>query len=292
MGHSSVRFLCPECDESVHEFVDLPGFNYSAEVHSDGNGFATEHVDCGNCSMGFEVQLVTSIATTEATLLGWPGVDVFVEEPEEPDYETEYELYLAARDPNNPFDMYQLSMDSLADVRNAKVPDSPAFQRMVLVNLISIMEAYLSDKLVRITFENEKTLQCVVGSQEALRTSKIALTDLLVNGDFLKQYVKHYLQHMLFHDVKKVEKVYHAALGAQPYPSSKDKAFLSEAVLKRHDCVHRNGRTKDGIEHADIDESYNSRLSRVISRLVQNIERLSTIKARASEKILPTEASV
>lgn len=272
MREPTVSFECPECGAVVHEFIELPVHDLSAEVHSHGDGFSTEHVDCAQCNMGFEIELVATISGLDASLLGWANVEVMIDTPEEADYGSEYERYLAARDPNDPFDMYKRAMTSLEEVRERGAPDTQAFQRMIFVHLISIMEAYLGDKLVRLTMADKQVMMNVVASQEALKSKRIALPALLSDPESPKQHVQQHIQHMLFHDVVKVEKVYMAALGKSIYSSQDDKKLIAEAVLRRHDCVHRNGRTKDGKEHVDIDQEFNKRVILAIKRLINNIE--------------------
>ncbi|WP_162950234.1 hypothetical protein [Rhizobium jaguaris] len=74
---------------------------------------------------------------------------------------------------------------------------------------------------------------------------KFSLFQIAKDPDLVKNTVKAHLQHVTYHDVEKVEKLYGAAFKSGLYDEDTRAYFLEKAEI-RHHFVHRNGRDKEG----------------------------------------------
>ncbi|WP_203525714.1 hypothetical protein [Crenobacter caeni] len=69
-----------------------------------------------------------------------------------------------------------------------------------------------------------------------------ALKEIFEEQSTLKVTVATYLKKLIFHDLKKVKPMFKEVLGHD----FGDISWLFKDVIKRHDCVHRAGHTKEG----------------------------------------------
>jgi hypothetical protein len=65
----------------------------------------------------------------------------------------------------------------------------------------------------------------------------------------IEPYIKNYLVRIVWHNLNKVRCIYECIWGK--FPKSPDN--IQKAIMRRHDIVHRNGKTEDGTEIA-LDE--------------------------------------
>lgn len=124
---------------------------------------------------------------------------------------------------------------------------APGFKsRMAFMQVWSILEAYLSSRLLEEVEKSSEVLTRVYVSIDALRDHKFNGAALVQDPEKpLKQAVAH-LKHLSFHDISSVQKIYTKVFS---FKGALDEfAFLDSKKQTRHDCVHRNGRTTDGKE--------------------------------------------
>ena len=77
------------------------------------------------------------------------------------------------------------------------------------------------------------------------QTEKIPTSEVFKAIDEIKNKAKGYLIDLVWHHLERVKPMYRATLEVD-FPSDADDIF--RAILIRHDIVHRNGKTKDGVE--------------------------------------------
>jgi hypothetical protein len=86
-----------------------------------------------------------------------------------------------------------------------------------------------------------------------------------------------YLGKKVWHGLLAVKEMYKAALGIELY----DIEAIIPATLIRHDIVHRNGKTKEGIEHQISVDEVGKLLAHVESFVLQTNTALGTRKVIA-----------
>lgn len=228
--------------------------------------------------MGYDVDIVTSLYDVTGKLVDYPDVDVGIDVPDEADDMTDYEIYLSEQDPRDPHVAYQqsmLEMERLIEAVEPHTAANPTFSRMAFVSYIAIMEAYLCDSIISLAKEHQKLTFILVRADASLAAMTYGLKDILQKPAIVEETLKESLKNRLYHDLEKVALLYRPVLGKTDFfPSEGVKEVLTEAVKKRHDCVHRNGKTKAGDALVEINENYVQRISIAVEALVSHLERL------------------
>ena len=117
-------------------------------------------------------------------------------------------------------------------------------ERMAFSAAIAALESFLYETMLFWVEANEATVRNVVTGLPEFKDTKIRLGDIFSKLDSLKTDIKGHLQNIVWHNWKKVVPLLRNGLQIQT-PSF---APFDNALLKRHDIVHRSGRTKDGEE--------------------------------------------
>lgn len=135
-------------------------------------------------------------------------------------------------------------------------PDNPSLQRMCYASIITAMEAYLGDILKREIFSRPAVKQRFVESYLPFKDKKMTISDLYDQLSRIDTHIKDALDGMSLHKMDMAKNIFSKTLSTE-FPET-SLPFLSAAVKRRHDIVHRNGRDKEGellpIGHNDITE--------------------------------------
>lgn len=167
---------------------------------------------------------------------------------------------------------YKIFENSLVELQGIKLDEStPILQRMIFSSVITTMEAYLSDTLKKNVLNRDAIKKRFVKNSESLKRSKnISLNDIYEELDKLDKKIIDDINSTSFHNVDVVTGLYKNVLLCS-FPKDKV-AQLNENVDKRHDIVHRNGKTKDGsmiyISKEDVEE-----LIELVSDVVSHIDK-------------------
>jgi hypothetical protein len=149
---------------------------------------------------------------------------------------------------------------------------APVITRMVFAQLIGALEAYLGDALLKRVMEDSDAVARLISQDRELVKNRFTLSDIAKNGNLVADTVRVYLQGILYHNLAKVAKIYKIALGIDIWPNKETKAALFVAIQRRHDCVHRDGRNKDGEELVEVTTEYVREILETVHGLVQHIE--------------------
>ncbi len=115
-------------------------------------------------------------------------------------------------------------------------------QKLVFGAAIGALEAFLWETVDYWVEHDEQTLRDIVTRIPGLREQPMKLGDIFERHAGLKLQVKGYLQNLVWHRWDKVGPLFRLGLNVT-LPSFKP---FDEALLKRHDIVHRSGHDKDG----------------------------------------------
>lgn len=149
--------------------------------------------------------------------------------------------------------------------------------RMLLVQMFSILEAFLSDRLLSVVSHlgepGERARRRLCTRMNSFNEQKWTLRDVAKASNILLEQVVKRIKEESFHDFKKVAKYYDHAISLEMLPTAPDDtSFLEVAVRKRHDCVHRNGKTTEGLLNRDINEAYLQRLASLFKQMARKVD--------------------
>lgn len=146
-------------------------------------------------------------------------------------------------DPYTALMMTLVQIEDTAKRRRAK-NDQPIIYRLLYVNVITALETYLGDAFAKLIFNRRDLLERFVHNSTHFREQKISLSDIFKRLPTIEADVKSLLAKTVWHRLKIVEALYSQAFGINlPKPS----LTMTKGVADRHDIVHRNGKTPDGV---------------------------------------------
>ena len=151
--------------------------------------------------------------------------------------------------------------------------------RLVFSHQVTALETYLGDTLINEVFSDIKVLERLLDGDKDLSKEKFTLPEIAKDPGLINRKVREHLKSILYHNVQKVDALYHIALGVRILDLAEDKSALIEAVKLRHDCVHRNGRDKDGRELDVFTKGFVQATADAIKELVEKTE--EAVRARS-----------
>jgi glutaredoxin len=145
---------------------------------------------------------------------------------------------------------FQTFMEGIKNVQNLqKLEPSHHTQRQILnrllyANVVTLMETFLSDAITNIVIKDQALTERLVETTPRFIEAKFPLSSIYAHYKKMDKEVAEYLQNdVLYHNIWAVEKLYRNVLGIQ-FPQ--DLVSLNKIIMKRHDIVHRNGKTVEG----------------------------------------------
>jgi hypothetical protein len=253
-----------------------------AERSRDGDVHEDWRVGCRVCGTEYEIDTFSGFGGIYASLAD--GSELVVEKLPDPDdirdddavvYDaSEYEDYLRDFAPeNDTVGAYNTTRRQLLDLIEGHGADSSSLlNRMIYSQFITAMEAYLADKLLRLSIDHPEIKKRLISKAGFLQGQTLKLTEVLLDPSKAENTFKVGLQKILYHDLDRVEKLYQIVLKASFYPADPTvKTELEKVILIRHDCVHRNGVNMNGIIHT-FNESTIHALSGKVTALVDRLE--------------------
>jgi hypothetical protein len=138
---------------------------------------------------------------------------------------------------------------SIADVMallDVELPDGLAAMqhKMLYCHVFTAMETYLSDTFITLVLADRRFMRRFVESTPQYGNEKFALADLYNVFDEIEKRAKRTFRSVMWHSLDKVLKMYKDTLGVMPVHYPVD---ILKAVPIRHDLVHRNGVSADGL---------------------------------------------
>lgn len=187
----------------------------------------------------------------------------------EPDEWVDYSV------PDDPLTVFMSSYHHTGDLLADYGGDSGSHlvNRMIFSHQITAMEAYLADRLIKEMESDAHAVERLLRQDEDLAKEKFTLAEFSKDPDLVDKRVREHLRSIQYHNLAKVDVLYHIALGIRILNLATDKASLFRAVLLRHDCVHRNGFDKDGNELKIFTKAFVQETADLIRTLIGSIER-------------------
>lgn len=148
------------------------------------------------------------------------------------------------------------------------------FSNMMNFNFcITLLEAYLSEVFTRAVFSSQKTKTQFLKKDLNLGPSKILIGDIFETLDNIDNKIKMQISKTSFHNLSQMKSMFEAILEID----IGDIAGLIKYVEKRHDFVHRGGKTTEG-KTVETNEKEIGQLIKRIEKFVVNIDTKLTEK--------------
>ncbi len=244
-------FPCPICNAEVTEGIDGIAFldlreSFPATIKLE------KYLQCYKCETIFdlEVSAAKQNAPYVASVSGYPDVKVNFRSMDD-----EEDQRFDLMPPDDPFMVFLNAYESLYDILGTHEPTQPdtstimstvVVNRLAYASAISAMEAFLSDLLISSALSEDAVLRNLILSAEEFSKTSIPLKEIHANPNVVKDHVRNSLNKVLYYDDKKVRGLYRSAFKIDIFPDEEFKALLFNAVTKRHDIVHRNGKSTLG----------------------------------------------
>lgn len=253
---AEVRFDCPVCGERTVKDVDVPETYWSGDNADERFVEDDADTDCDNCNTGFTLHMQNSDGYVTALL--YDHEDVVVEcgpadmvEPDERDYDDlDIPEYPAAALSQGLIDV------RLVLIATASISYRDTIHRMAFVQQFAALEAYLSDTLISQILDKPALLTKALTSIDELKDVRVSLADINKDPEVVKRLVGAHLRDMLYHNFAKIGSIYDATLGFGLFPDNVVQKRMFKALPIRHDCVHRNGKDKEGNARTEVDEAF------------------------------------
>jgi hypothetical protein len=265
-----LSFRCPEigCGNPIREPLDVSEANLMAERMSDGDAIERHDIGCDECGADHEVETVSSIGGVTATLTR-TGQEIDADVEHVPDYDDFLNAYQPGEDILE--DYRQARSDLLVLLRREGQDGHSILNRMIFSQFIAIMEAYLSDKLLKLITDYQAIRLRTVTASDTFRSMTVPIKEAVADPSAVNNAIKRTLQDVLFHKLDGARTLFGIAINGPIFPSESVEQVLKAAVLKRHDCVHRNGKAKDGALNT-FDTTYIESVAQAVDDLVRQVE--------------------
>lgn len=174
------------------------------------------------------------------------------------------------------YDFFKYSareVENMLKVEGMDASQHGIFLRLLFVQAVTIMETYLGDTLKALVFQEKDKLIKLLEFDEEMKKTKLTLADIVKDQNAIIDKVSEYLSELMYHNLAKIGILYKGILEIEfNFGSEENKKKLFQAIKTRHDCVHRNGKTKEGDQVSGIDEQYVEEILSIIEYLVDDIE--------------------
>lgn len=117
--------------------------------------------------------------------------------------------------------------------------------KMLYLNVIIAMETYLSDAFINTVVNNKDLIKRLLEKSSDFQKKKFNVFELITWLNDMNKSAEEYLLNITYHNIWRVKDMYKNVLSVE---FSENIEYIQNAVMIRHDIVHRNGKTKEGIE--------------------------------------------
>jgi hypothetical protein len=163
----------------------------------------------------------------------------------------------------NCYEIFSENLSNLRLLATSKIlgpaRTSHLFRRMIFAATVTALETYLCDTFrKRISTEAKMRTKYLLSSPD-LKERKFSIEDILSWSGRIETRIDEHLSEIVWHNLGKIGQMYKSVLGVH-FPTSSEEVY--RAVARRHDIVHRNGRSKDGsievVREADLHKCFDS----------------------------------
>ncbi|MEQ8744109.1 hypothetical protein [Parasphingorhabdus sp.] len=265
---SHAYWTCPECDETNDQQIEVPELNFAAEKSSEMGVDDSTDIVCEHCDTEFSGHVwvnmgETSFEMEEPHKFSFSG-DIPMYGPDEYDY-----------DP--PEDPHSIAREALAQLSSMVGTPGPAndtqfTNRLVFAGAVSSLEAYLGDTLINAVQDEVSVRDQLLTKNSILGSVKVTAAEMASDQEIMTKRIVQELRGYLYHNLSAVTALYKDAFDIDLAPSKAQRDLLFQAMPRRHDCVHRNGRNQEGEKQTDFTDEYVETVIKAIVSVVDHIE--------------------
>lgn len=255
---SIVYFICPKCEKPVRQEIDVPEPNYAGEKSSDMVSEGDVELHCESCDTYFDGDVWAGPAHCDINLREHPDVTISCDPPgynrPPEDWFDDWQV------PDDPTAVFMLNASELQTLVGAyaKSDGASLMNRMIFAQIFSFIEAFFCDTLVSALRRHPDRLADFAAKDGSISQTEFRAADILRDPEYVRKAVEQSLKSRLYHQfgsgkpdkggkprLEGVPLWYAIAFGFSMFPSESDLDKLRKCASIRHDCVHRNGKTKD-----------------------------------------------
>jgi hypothetical protein len=118
------------------------------------------------------------------------------------------------------------------------------FYRMLYSSVITSIETYLSDAFVQHIIENKVLIEKFIMTNPEFEKRQYSFQEAVNIYSDVEKSIKEYLLNIMWHNLPKVSKMYKQVFDID-FPTNITSLLTS--ITKRHDFIHRSGKTKSGL---------------------------------------------
>lgn len=257
-----VTFSCP-CGAFVDEILYCEGPDKDASTDELSQREYWQSLNCDGCSKEFDVRILCTLSETTVEIDGLVDLSYDVSD------EVEHEDLIAEVESTKQLDIYRkVTSDVVALLKgNSNERVHATLNNMLFAQVVTAVETYLSSTFISTVANDETLIRKLVETDPELAKRQFSLREIFTQWQDLKFLVARYLKDLIFHDIKKIKPMYQAVLDID----FGEVSWLFKAILIRHDCVHRSGFDKDGLQNSITDDSI-IELVKQATALVSEIE--------------------
>jgi hypothetical protein len=275
----AVRFECTYCQQEVLSgYIPLHGADYTAKNNSESYVCEDYDATCDNCEEQYYFSVCVGkddgyIEFDDSDEIDNIRVDVISHD----EYDYYHREHFDAISGNK--HLYQTFKSSINNLQKLNEIDlnstelNSILKRQIYTGLVAAMETFLSDTMINLTLSNKHLIQNFVESYPEFTKQKFELKEIFTQYNRLDHTIRNVLLDTIYHDLRKVREMYRSTFKIE-FP---DISEPIKCVLIRHDLVHRNGKTKEGVV-IDINTEQISKSIETINSFVKIVaERLKLI---------------
>ncbi|WHP69394.1 hypothetical protein [Phaeobacter inhibens] len=282
---SRVFLNCPECGSDIRQEIDVPEPDYTAEKSRDMVSEGDVEIQCDGCDRVFDGDVWAGPAHCDIELREYPETHVSCDPP---GYDRPPEDWYDESDiPDDPFSVFKFNHDELLSLINtqAKGDGSSLLNRMIFAQILTFLEAYFCDTLITGLREHPKRLAQFAAKDGSIQQTEIKASDVLSDPDHVRKLIEYNLKSRLYHQFGsgktdksgrlKPEGValwYAIAFGFDLTSKDDDLETLRKYAALRHDCVHRNGVTKDDEKLTLFDKEFLRKALATANGIVDHVD--------------------
>lgn len=266
-----LSFTCPKCQFPCAAFFHPPE---PYEIIDDGD-FHEEAVECLRCRSIWTAEVSADEDNDYLGILrehhdATVNISELDLSDDGDDWNDHFEPELRA------FDIFQAGLKEwwehiteIGDPRSGAV----SINRMLFTQLFSLLEAYLFSEIIGIAQRDAAVQRGILKALPGLGEQAVKLSTIAEKPTLVSDAVKGALIDLSFHNLGLVETLCREGLQQGMLPIDKDERdLMMKAVSKRHDCVHRNGQTKDGKAVDDVTLDWLMSLAKAFERMAQRVQ--------------------
>lgn len=192
------------------------------------------------------------------------------------DYEEQYEAIIENKEYLQKF---RNEISNLQSLNSLVVKDKTLksiLTRQLYISVIGTVETFLSDAFINLTNDKDVFFRNFIKTHPEFKKRKFELREIFDEYAKLRETAKVVMLDTLYHNLPAVSQMFKDTFEID-FPSIKD---IYECVLKRHDLVHRNGKTKEGLL-VEPDENMVNELIKKATNFIEEIASKLDIKGNS-----------